>query len=256
MTCQRDCNVPGGKAPAWINYKGKAIKVSWKRYQNQLPTQSDLRKWFERTPGIGTLGGGPNAQGHYIGFIDLDRKEKAFPTPEAFESRLKRWLSDYPILKEAPQFRTPSGGYRVLLAFTEKPVWTAFSLDRGGARMGELLARNGGHTLLPPTVGVNGIPYRWEHFVTYPPALIQPEEVGIYPTRQQHSLTPTSFRPALAYTPGAIRLEDLISERAREILIGGAKSGDRSDALTLLASECYGWEEFCRRHSISYSDDS
>ena len=149
------CGVQGGKAPAWINRNGKAVKLSWKTYQNQLPTQADLTKWFERTPGIGTLGGGPNAQGHYIGFIDLDRKEKVFSSPQAFEARLQQWLNDYPLLKKAPRFRTPSGGYRVILAFTEEPNWTAFSLDPGGARMGELLARNGGHTLLPPTVGAN-----------------------------------------------------------------------------------------------------
>lgn len=252
--CERDCGVQGGKAPAWINRNGKAVKLSWKTYQNQLPTQADLTKWFERTPGIGTLGGGPNAQGHYIGFIDLDRKEKVFSSPLIFEARLEKWLNNYPLLKEAPRFRTPSGGYRVILAFTEEPNWTAFSLDSGGARMGELLARNGGHTLLPPTVGTNGIPYHWEYFVAYPPTVAKPEDVGIYPTRHQHSPAPTNPRPTTTtYSPGAIRLEDLISPRALEILTGGAKTGDRSDALTALISECYGWEEFCHRENIPYS---
>jgi hypothetical protein len=32
--CERDCDVPGGKAPGWINQKGKAVKVSWKPYWN------------------------------------------------------------------------------------------------------------------------------------------------------------------------------------------------------------------------------
>lgn len=253
--CERDCNVPGGKAPAWINQKGKAVKVSWKPYQNQLPTQANLAKWFAHTTGIGTLGGGPNAHGHYIAFVDLDRKEKVFSSPQAFEARLEQWFNDYPLLNVAPRFRTPNGGYRVILAFTEELDWTAFSLDRDRARMGELLARNGGHTLLPPTVGANGIPYRWEYFVAYPPTVAKPEDVGIYPTRQQHPSIPanTSPRSVGSYVPGAIRLEDLLSPRAKEILTGGAKTGDRSDALTALASECYGWEEFCHRYSISYS---
>jgi hypothetical protein len=253
--CERDCDVPGGKAPAWINQKGKAVKVSWKPYQNQLPTQANLGKWFARTTGIGTLGGGPNPHGHYIAFVDLDRKEKVFSSPQAFEARLEQWFNDYPLLNVAPRFRTPSGGYRVILAFTEEPDWTAFSLDRDRSRMGELLARNGGHTLLPPTVGANGIPYRWEYFVAYPPTVAKPEDVGIYPTRQQHPSVPanTSPRSVGSYVPGAIRLEDLLSPRAKDILTGGAKTGDRSDALTALASECYGWEEFCHRYSISYS---
>lgn len=120
-----------------------------------MPTQANLAKWFARTTGIGTLGGGPNAHGHYIAFVDLDRKEKVFSSPQAFEARLEQWFNDYPLLNVAPRFRTPSGGYRVILAFTEEPDWTAFSLDRDRSRMGELLARNGGHTLLPPTVGAN-----------------------------------------------------------------------------------------------------
>jgi len=218
-----------------------------------LPTQANLAKWFAHTNGIGTLGGGLNAHGHYIAFVDLDRKEKVFSSPQAFEARLEQWFNDYPLLNVAPRFRTPSGGYRVILAFTEEPDWTAFSLDPGGARIGELLARNGGHTLLPPTVGANGIPYHWEYFVAYPPAVAKPEDVGIYATRHQHSPAPTNPRPTNTYSPGAIRLEDLISPRAIEILTIGAKIGDRSDALTALASECYGWEEFCHRYSISYS---
>ncbi len=227
--CERDCDVPGGKAPAWINQKGKAVKLSWKPYQNQLPTQANLAKWFAHTNGIGTLGGGLNAHGHYIAFVDLDRKEKVFSSPQAFEARLEQWFNDYPLLNVAPRFRTPSGGYRVILAFTEEPDWTAFSLDPGGARIGELLARNGGHTLLPPTVGANGIPYHWEYFVAYPPAVAKPEDVGIYATRHQHSPAPTNPRPTNTYSPGAIRLEDLISPRAIEILTIGAKIGDRSE---------------------------
>lgn len=251
--CERDCGVPGGKAPAWINRSGKAIKVTWTPYQSQLPAQADLKKWFALTTGIGTLGGGPNTQGHYIGFVDLDHKEGVFSSTEVFEARLHQWLSDYPLLQQSPRFRTPSGGYRVILAFTEKPDWTAFSLDLDGQRMGELLARNGGHTLLPPTLGANGIAYQWEYFVAYPPVVQRPEDVGIFPTRRKHIQQDILPRPLGNYVPGAIRLEDLISTHAKDILIGGAKKGDRSDAINALAQECYGWEEFCRRNSIPYT---
>lgn len=251
--CERDCGVPGGKAPAWINRRGKASKVAWTSYQSQLPTQAQLERWFAFTPGIGTLGGGPNNRGHYIGFVDLDRKQAVFSSPEAFEARLQQWLSDYPVLQQSPRFRTPSGGYRVILAFTEKPDWTALSLDPDGPRMGELLARNGGHTLLPPTVGTNGIAYCWEYFVPYPPVVQQPEDVGIYPTRKQRSSLEDNPRPPARYVPGAIPLEDLISSSAKEILLGGALKGSRSDAINALAQESYGWEAFCRRNNIPYS---
>lgn len=253
LECERDCGVPGGKAPASLNQHGKASKVAWAAYQTQLPTPAILKQWFAFTPGIGTLGGGPNQQGHYIGFVDLDHKQQVFPSLAALEARLQQWLTDYPILQQAPRFRTPSGGYRVILAFTQQPDWTAFSLDPSGARMGELLARNGGHTLLPPTIGTNGIAYSWEYFTSYPPVVHHPEQVGIYPTRKSRPTLETPSLEKMDYVPGAIRLDDLISPSAQQTLLNGATKGNRSDAINALAQECYGWEAFCRRHCIPYT---
>lgn len=250
LECERDCGVAKGKAPAWITSQGKAVRVAWKPYQTSMPSQSDLRKWFEFTKGIGTLGGW-NGQ-HFIGFVDLDPKDSAFESIEAFEIVFTDWLQTYPSIASAPRFKTPSGGYRIIVAFISEPDWTAFSLIEGGTRMGELLTHNGSHTLLPPTVGTNGKAYEWEQWSEYPPVVESPEVVGIYPTRKNHGPSEAFNRTAPAYVPGAIRLEDLGSDRAKAIL-RGESDGDRSHALAAAANEWYGWENFCQRNGITYS---
>lgn len=248
--CERDCGVPQGKAPAYLN--GRAHLISWKTYQERMPTSEELELWFQKSPGIGTLGGW-NGQ-HYIGFIDLDHKAETFDSYEAFQSLYELWLESYPVLKTAPRFKTPSGGYRVILAFAQKPDWTAFTLIEGGQRMGELLARNGAHTLLPPTVGTNGKAYEWEYFVEYPPAVETPGDVGIYPTRKNHGAGGGDRTiQRTNYLPGAIRLEDLGCSFSQEVLLGCDPEGDRSLSLSKAIHEWYGWENFCNRYGIAYS---
>ena len=101
------------------------------------------------------------------------------------EQKLTNWKEKYPIVESAPQFKTPRGGQRFLVAFTEEPkefgANNGFSLTANSTeRMGELLTKNGGHTLLPPTVGVNGKAYEWVKFVQYPPVISSPSAIGIY----------------------------------------------------------------------------
>ena len=247
--CERDYGIDGGKAPAFIKSNGSAQIIKWEPYQERMPGRSELKQWFAQTRGVGTIGGW-NGQ-HYIGYVDVD--VKSFPSVDALEALVSDWLDRYPILKTAPRFRTPSGGYRIIIAFTEKQDWVAFTLLEGGDRMGELLSKNGSHTLLPPTMGANGIAYQWEHFTRYPPIVASPQEIGIYPTRKNHSTVSPQEIKQTRYTPGAIRLEDLGSKYAQDVLQGVDAENDRSLSLTKAIHEWFGWENFCARNGIAYS---
>lgn len=170
------------KAPHYID--GRAIKsVQWKTWQTTMPQQYTLNKWFaDSRMGIGTLGGFNGK--HWLCWIDFD--QKTFANPEACDKTVSSWEQTYWFYLEfAPVFRTPSGGYRYLVAFESEPVgWGAnngFSLSTDGSKhAGELLTQQGGHTLLPPTKGLNGKCYEWVRWFEYPPVVSCPEDLGLY----------------------------------------------------------------------------
>ncbi|MBD1806174.1 DUF3987 domain-containing protein [Microcoleus sp. FACHB-SPT15] len=55
-----------------------------------------------------------------------------------------------------------------------------------------MLSKNGGHTLLPPTVGVTGKAYQWVQWSEYPPTIDQPEDIGLYPVKKKTEVKPRS----------------------------------------------------------------
>jgi hypothetical protein len=174
------------KQPCFLD--GKYLKtVNWKQWQNTQPIEEIYKAWFQNPKtGIGTLGGWNGK--HWLGWIDFDRKD--FASGEECDRIIAEWLDQYPLMKDAPMFRTPSGGYRFQVAFNKEPqnfkANSGFSLKRDGSHhVGELLSKNGGHTLLPPTVGVSGQPYQWVQWSEYPPIVDQPEDVGLYPVQKK-----------------------------------------------------------------------
>lgn len=174
------------KQPCFLD--GKYLKtVNWKQWQHTQPIEEIYTAWFKNPQtGIGTLGGWNNK--HWLGWIDFDQKD--FDSPEECDRAVAEWLEQYPLMKDAPMFRTPSGGYRFLVAFNQEPenfkANSGFSLKPDGSHhVGELLSKNGGHTLLPPTVGVTGKAYQWVQWSEYPPAVNQPEDVGLYPVQKK-----------------------------------------------------------------------
>ena len=169
------------KQPCYFDGK-RVIPISWKQWQNEQPIAEIYKTWFANAKnGIGTLGGWNGK--HWLGWIDFDQKD--FSSPQECDVKIAEWLSAYPIMADAPMFRTPSGGYRFLVAFDKEPenfkANSGFSLNPDGSHhVGELLTKNGGHTLLPPTIGVNGKPYKWEYWTEYPPVVDSPEDIGLY----------------------------------------------------------------------------
>ena len=195
------------KGPAF--YDGRYYKpLKWKQYQHwetfEPRTKEQLIKKWHRDPrieGVSTLGGW-NGQ-HWLGWVDVDAKSQCWQSeaePQILcEKDVALHLEQYPILQHCPRFRSPSGGYCLLIAFNREPekfkANSGFSFSPGAPRKGELLVKNGGHTLLPPAVGTNGNPYYWEFFTEYPPVVERPEEVGLFPLEGKTVKQKLSHKP-------------------------------------------------------------
>lgn len=170
------------KAPCYFDGR-RVVPVAWKEWQTQQPIDEILKTWFAHPKtGIGTLGGWNGK--HWLCWIDFDAK--CFDSQEECDRQISEWEKAYPLLQDAPLFITPSGGYRFLVAFDQEPEFfkanSAFSINPNGSNHhGELLCKNGGHTLLPPTIGVNGKPYQWLRWSEYPPILAAPSDIGLVP---------------------------------------------------------------------------
>jgi phage/plasmid-associated DNA primase len=240
----------------WDEASQKVIPVSWKEFQTSRPTPEHLRAWFaSNKTQVGCLGGWNGK--HWLAWIDFDLHH--FESQDALDAKLAWWALKYPILGEAPKFRSPSGGYRYLIAFEHKPDKfggnSGFCFTPGDKeRLGELLTNNGGHTLLPPTQSYNGA-YQWERWSKYPPVVETPEAIGLYPvgkkTPEPRTITP---RPVnRGYVPGAVALDQVLCPSAAKILQLGAKKGKRSDAIATLANEIYGWINWLNTNNISFN---
>ncbi|OWY66111.1 hypothetical protein B7486_38280 [cyanobacterium TDX16] len=249
--CMEQLNTPGGKQPCWLDSTGKVYPVSWKRYQEALPEYMELEQWFEYSKGIGTLGGWNGK--HYIAHVDFDygKAGSLYTTQEEMLAAIAKWKEEYHIVKTAPCFKTPSGGYRFIFAFEEKAEFAPFVLDpnyNGDKCCGELLARNGGHTLLPPTVGVNGIPYEWVYFAQYPPVVENAASIGLYPKaiKFKQENTPKQHNKPIQHKYIEINLIDCLSKTSTSILQGKNPliEQDRSAALTKLLNDAQGWINF------------
>ncbi len=199
------------KQPCFLS--GKYLKtVDWKIWQDNQPIQEIIDAWFANPKtGIGTLGGWNGL--HWLGWIDFDAKD--FGSISECDRAIAAWLEQYPVMKSAPMFRTPSGGYRFLVAFAREPenfnANSGFSLKPDGSHhCGELLSKNGGHTLLPPTVGVNGQPYYWVQWGEYPPIVDSPEECGLYPVVKKASNSAQSGAKRNGFVGGDNSLKDLL----------------------------------------------
>lgn len=232
-----------GKNPSWVDHNGIPHLLAHTPYQTQLPQEEEVRKWFySPLTGVGTMTGWCN---YYP--IDLDLKH--FPSQEDCDK------AAFDILEKVGNTwweRTHSGGHRIVVELPQPPGFTNFALTPGGKHVGEVLG-HGRFTVLAPTIGPSGNSYTVMHRCK--PARVENlADIGIYPvsSKTATNTTPATIRQP-SYIPGALRLEDLSSDRARRILQGDIEGEDRSTALTQAINEWYGWENFCNRNLISYS---
>jgi hypothetical protein len=147
--------------------------------------------------------------------------------------------------------RTHSGGWRIAVKVNQKPDFTNFSLTPGGSHVGEALY-SGRFTVLAPTVGASGNPYR-SISRTEPVEVEFLESIGIYSTKGELGIK-DSHSPLPI--PGNIPLELLGTETATQILKGDCPTGDRSEALATAIQEWYGWQNWTHNNGIHISSDA
>lgn len=168
-----------GKNPSYLDWKGSPRFVKHGEFQDRLPTESELKKFF-RNPntGVGTLGG-------HAGVSWLDFDAKCYPSQSDCDNDVARIISNICSHTGGQEDdlwieRTGSGGWRVAVKPIKKPTFTNFATAPDGEHVGEALYK-GRFTVLAPTIHPNGNPYRrigWGN----PVEVESLEAIGIYPT--------------------------------------------------------------------------
>ncbi|MBD2358877.1 hypothetical protein H6G41_30490 [Tolypothrix sp. FACHB-123] len=200
------------KQPRFLGDNGKTYLISWKKYQEDMPTPKDRNNWFRNPRGISTIAKFNGK--HWITFIDFDQKN--FASQEDCDQQIANWEENHPITKNCPMYRTQSGGYRHIVALQHKPEnFTSnggFSLITDSSRaLGEVLCNGGATTILPPTQGVNGL-YYWVRWCEYPPVIERLEDIGIYPLNR-------AKKPQLTSTINQHELIDIGSSKNQSQVI-------------------------------------
>lgn len=235
-----------GKNPSFLDRDGTPYLVNHRQYQSKLPSRSDLIKWFTNpTNGIGTLGG-------HGGIVWLDFDIKHFASELECSMQVESWFKSHPELKETFCERTHSNGWRIGIKVKQKPNFTNFALCLDGDHVGEALG-TGRFTVLAPTIGSSGNAY-YSINRTFLVEVESLEAIGIYPTSKNKPLLEGVHQPSLSAMPGSIPLNLLLNNQARVILNGENPTGDRSEALTILIREAYGWENWAKENGISIRD--
>ena len=140
-----------GKNPSYLDSNEQPHLVNHRRYQKQLPSQTELKQWFaNQANGVGTLGGWNDA-------VWLDFDVKNFASQRECDRRVDSILAQ-PELQGTFVGRTHSGGWRVRVSVKPKPDFTNFALSEEGAHVGEALGA-GRFTVLHG-IGVSGNPYQ------------------------------------------------------------------------------------------------
>lgn len=136
-----------GLAPIPVQYKGKRPLVKWGVYQNQLPTGSDLKQWFDgRVCNIGIVTGHAG-----LTVIDFD--------DSLTYARWLRWAKGgYAGTVASKSFRIRTArGMHVYLRLPEATRTRA--LMDGNQRVGVDIKSQGGYVLAPPSIHQSGAEY-------------------------------------------------------------------------------------------------
>ena len=236
-----------GKNPSYLDENGKPHIVKHGQYREQLPSEKDIEKWFKNPEnGIGTLGGWNGTE-----FIDIDSKR--FGSQDDCDRAFNKLLETNPILLYGLLEKTHSGGYRIGIKSETKPEFTNFSLSPDGEHIGECLGE-GRFTVLSPTIGGSGNSYE---------SLNRPDSLPIvskidflYPhSKKKKSSEPRQRINRIESTNG-VSLYNVITPTSKEILNGTDIKGDRSESLTTLANDVYGWENWLNENNIIYNGNS
>ena len=240
-----------GKNPSYLDLHGKPHLLNHRKYQKRLPTEQECNNWFANPlNGIGTLGGWNDTY-----WSDLDNKQ--FASQSECDLAFNTLLERQPALRHSYLEKTQSGGYRIAVKCEKKPDFTNFALELGGVHVGELLGA-GRFTVLAPTVGANGNAYSTINRAVP----VEVEKINfVYPTKTAKAgkkapvqVKGNQAKQSLGTTewiPGSLNLDLLLNQTAREILAGKNIKDDRSESLTTLINEAWGWFYWCQDNRIN-----
>jgi hypothetical protein len=165
-----------GKNPSYLDESGNPFLVFYKRYLKNLPSDSELMKWFANPlNGLGTLGGQNNT-------IWLDIDIKFFKDRKKCAAIVEDFLISHPVLQKTFIERTQSGGWRIGIKTKHRPRFKAFSFGDNNRQVGSVLGA-GCFTVLAPTIGRTGNPYTSINRVL-PVEINSLETVDIYPVQR------------------------------------------------------------------------
>lgn len=125
-----------------VSPRGKKPLVSWKRYQDRLPTPDRIRAWFRKHPdaNVGIV------TGETSGLVVVDFDVHRGADPKAFAKRFPTPLV----------VKTGGGGFHYYFAFPEGET-----IRNSVGEDGVDIRATGGFVVAPPSVHATGKRYRW-----------------------------------------------------------------------------------------------
>jgi hypothetical protein len=138
-----------GKGHKECNSPGKRPWISWKKFEDSLPTEPEVRGWWGNNPqsnvgiALGPVSG-------LVG-IDIDGAGGEKLLAEQSHGNLPATL----------EFTTPGGGRRLLYRIPPGAVLRTTSHRGGGERQELRFQSRGAQTVMPPSIHPNGGQYAW-----------------------------------------------------------------------------------------------
>lgn len=128
--------------------RAKRPIVPWQRFQHELPSEDQVRQWFERWPAANLAVVTGEISGIIV--IDVDARHGG-------EASLAEMLARHGALPDTMEAATGGGGRHLYFAHPGREV-----RNRVGLAPGIDLRGDGGCIIVPPSVHPSGNPYRWK----------------------------------------------------------------------------------------------
>ena len=234
-----------GKNPSYLTKTGKPVIVDHHKYNDRLPNQQELTRWFGNTAtGYGTKPGVKVGDRYFLA-IDLDQKQ--FDSPEDCNEALAQILERSPALALTRIEQTRSGGYHIWVWSKEKPGFVNFAMEANGPHRGEIL---GGKEkplfmVIAPTPGYSLISDG------------DPVEITdwsfLHPTGKTGESKPVELQPPKPRVEGLPDISEFFSPTAAGYYNSATVPDDRSEAITTVLNECQGWVNWLNANSITYN---
>jgi hypothetical protein len=229
-----------GKNPSYLDVAGNPKLIAHRVFQERLPSDWEMQNWFANPAnGVMTMGGWQN-----VIWIDIDVKR--YSSQGRCDRSVQLWRDRYPELESTWIERTHSGGWRFAVQVEIMPEFTNFGFRRG-QHIGEILGV-GRLTVLAPTIGPSGQPYVSVNRAK-PISVKDVKAIGLHTAQATRKSQTFKIIPMVAES-GTVSLHELVNKSVRAILAGSIQPTDRSHAITAVARELYGWENWAGANGV------